>query len=380
MRKLYILLLISIFFVGCSTSFEPEMCSITVESSEYYTYELEKTEAPLGSLVKISGTPVEHYKITGVGNYVTYFEDPENENAFYFLVSKKNMKVYLKVSEIDKKGIRTEVEHCEVTFPDGDYRYVGDTVKFSIEVDRFYYLDEDSLSIKYENDKEETVDVEITETSENNFSFVMPTDASSSCVDLHCTPKLGFAIEGLKENYLQNDEISFELKNVFEDETVDIYLDNNFENGNKILLFSNVTSGSYTIDLSKIAIGKNSIYVCPYDNPYRTLITTNIQVDLLDTPEGWTTTGLKVTKCSNSFEIYFNNVDTFQNVMVNYYFENDKTKIYKKSDKTYSRRSIDIYKSDLECKTGKMVLWIEDAYNKIISPKITIDLDPKLES
>lgn len=42
MKKLFIILLSLLLLVGCDTAFEPEMCSISVESSQYYTFELEK--------------------------------------------------------------------------------------------------------------------------------------------------------------------------------------------------------------------------------------------------------------------------------------------------------------------------------------------------
>lgn len=387
MRKLYILLFISILFVGCNSSFEPEMCSITVESSEYYTYELEKAEAPLGSLVKISGTPIEHYEITGVGTYVyyedevTFFKDEDNENTFYFLVTEKEMNIHLMVKEVKKESVWCEKENCEVKFNNGDCHYIGDTVSFSVEPKRFYYIADDSLSIKYENDKEEIVEVTITKTSENNYSFIMPTDALSSSITLYCIPKVGFSMVGLKEKYLQNEEISFELKNVFEKETVDIYVNNCFGNSNdKVLLFSNVSSDSYTIDLSKIAIGKNKIYVYPYDNQHYRLISEEIQVDLLDTPEGWTSTGMsvEVDNVWNEYTFYLNNIETdCTSVMVSYYFENEETQINKKSFYLYSssEKYFECNKSKFNNKTGKLVLWINDSYNKIVSPKITIDLE-----
>lgn len=387
MRKLYILLFISILFVGCNSSFEPEMCSITVKSSEYYTYELEKAEAPLGSLVKISGTPIEHYEITGVGTYVSYeeevtfFKDEDNENTFYFLVTEKEMNIHLMVKEVSKTSVRVEKENCEVIVNNGDYHYIGDTVSFSVEPKRFYYIADDSLSIKYENDKEEIVEVTITKTSENNYSFIMPTDALSSRITLYCIPKLGFSMVGLKEKYLQNEEISFELKNIFEKETVDIYVNNCFGNSNdKVLLFSNVSSDSYTIDLAKIAIGKNKIYVYPYDNQNYCLIEKEIQIDLLDTPEGWTSTGMsvEVDNVWKKYKFYLNNIETdCTSVMVSYYFENEETQINKKSFYLYSSsgKYFECNKSKFNNKTGKLVLWINDSYNKIVSPKITIDLE-----
>ncbi|MBO5117294.1 MAG: hypothetical protein J6C25_07310 [Treponema sp.] len=385
MKKLFIILLSLLLLVGCDTAFEPEMCSISVESSQYYTFELEKNVAPLGSLVKITVTPIEHYIITGMDYYTTYFKDTENENTFYFLVDRKKTSVSFKLEKEKKEYIQDlknfdPNKKYEVTFPDGREHYIGDKVFFSIEPDRFYYLDEDSVSITYKNNNDEDIHVEVTEISENNYSFIMPSDISdSSYVYLDCTPKFGFAIEGIKENYIQGEEISFRLENVFEDEPVDIYVYDNFDNTEKSLLYTNTISGTYTIDLSKIAVGKNTIIVTPYDNQ-NWLIKNDIYVNLSDTPEGWNTTGIIISKGSSEYTVYLNNNKTkADSLMVTYYFENDASNTLKKSFNLWGNSDyFRIYKQNFS--DGNIVLWVNDSYNKLISPKVTINFNSNTNS
>ena len=65
--------------------------------------------------------------------------------------------------------------------------------------------------------------------------------------------------------------------------------------------------------------------------------------------------------------------------MVTYYFENDASNTLKKSFNLWGNSDyFRIYKQHFS--DGNIVLWVNDSYNKLISPKVTINFNSNTNS
>ena len=408
-KKILFYLAFVLLFVSCST-FEPEVCQVSVEENPDCTYKLEQTSVPKGSFVKLQVIPNPGFELFDLkknqSSFLTFHESSDEENTFCVLASDSEQIIKISLNEKYRHYIyRKDIKNGSISVSK-DNTFEGDTVSFTVTPDKCFYYEADSVKVhtgdshyNSENSKYEYLNVIQSSTNPNEYSFIMP----EKPVIILAETKFAISAKSQKNVFSQGEKIIFNIENKTPEDTFDIKLSDNFYNTEK----TNYKTIAQDVKLSKTYelpqniltekdTGSFTLHIYPHGENYAaqnaTEATAQFTVNIPDVPEGWTTVGIKNDKeylyGSSALTLYLSNVEKIESgkIIAKYILEKKNS-----SEKINASISLDYYNYNNGRKYTEfwgytikdyinnngydtMTLWIEDEYLKFISRKITVDL------
>ena len=408
MNKTKLIILITSFFASLSffscKIYSPDICSVRIFDNYYNcTCEIDKTEVPKNSFVKIKVVPDPGYYFDAKYTFDYYYKSPDEENTYYVLIKDENTLIRLHIYEKFKYNIFEipSVTHGSIK-TNQIKTYEGDTVTFTIIPDKYFYYDLSSIKV-YSNyddyyygitpiERYGIIDFKQSTNNPNEFSFIMP----KSDVGIYVDIKFAVTATSQKESFAQGEKIIFNINNPFPDQTYDLVLSENYNSSyvtdNHVEVANNIKL-SDTFELPQNLLKPEDtgsfllkIYIHGQTNFSADSV---FVVNSANTPEGWRSIGIKeklnyyYNSSLQNIEFFLSNTDITENSYINfkYTLENTPTSQNNENNKRCyfnrdSKRS-PFYISELGINQDSfdtITVWIEDEDLKYISRKITVNL------
>ncbi len=412
MNKTKLIIIITSFFVslsffGCKP-YEPELCHVYVYSSTSpadCTYEVDKTDVPRNSFIKLKIFPKPGYVFNEncIHNY--FYKSPDEENTYYILIKEDYTSIGIDMYEKNENYIYEfgGVNHGSIK-TNLTKAYEGETVIFTIIPDKYFYYDLSSIKV-YSNydsfyygitpiEQYGIIDFKQSTNNPNEFSFIMPDSEVGIYVDI----KFAVTATSQKESFAQGEKIIFNINNPFPDQTFDLVLSENYnsssEQNKSVEIEKNIKlSDTYELpqNLMKPEDTGSFLFKIYLHGETDFSADSVFVVNSNNTPEGWRSIGIKEklyyynNNNTGLYEIEFllSNTDITDNSYINFKctLENTTTSQNEENNnKCYfyggSKRAL-FYIYDLEINLDSfdtITVWIEDEELKYISRKITVNL------
>ena len=383
--KLFLLFsFISILFISCY-SFQPEICEIYEYETDNCTITLDKTTAPKGSIVKVTVIPDKGYYVKEFSG-TKFYPSTEEENVYFIPVAYDGQYIKPKIEKMDRYSIFKKSTNCSIE-TSLDSTFKEDTVTFTVKPADYYYCTSDFIKIENKYDSSKTISFTKVAEKENEYSFVMPENS----VEIIVNCEVGIKALSHKTSFTEGEKIVFDIENHLGDKKFDI-LTYDFSSDfyitysdYKIISEDITLTDSYELPDTNLEAGMYQFMVYPHGK--RTpLVTTDFQINLENTPEGWRTLNLCTTDTSLTTKNYITlNIlyDEKSPYTLKYLLENSTTSESEEKSlslrvKTYSFSGSNYYGSKLTSSDydnyNKISFWIEDSTQKLNSKKITLDL------
>ncbi len=398
----FFLIFLFTLFVSCDNPVKTEMCKVYVDKTEHCTFELEKTEVPRYSFVKIKVIPEIDYYVKEIyssdnnpyysSNKDYYYKSQDENDTYFVFITKELSRIYITMSKKPtyRVFIDSNITHCKIT-SSTTQAYEGKTVTFTVTPSKCFYFKPSDVKVCYEyyDDKWKVDYLECIQnkTNPNEFSFIMPKD------DVTISAEMKFGVTATprkKEGFSLGEKIIFDIENHTPEDTFDLeYSDCYAYTNSKIHLASNVKlSDSYEF-INTISdeekTGNYKLYIYPANGSLAGC-STDFDIKVDNMPQGWKTIGIQ----RYSDFMYSNNDITFilskepgEVITVKYYLEKNNSSDRQEGSArleysgynkkiTFNGSLINDYKDEYDTIT----IWIEDENLKLISRKITASLYP----
>lgn len=369
--------------------------------NEHTTCTLYSTCVPRHSFIKATIVPDLGYTIYGfkIGNSLAYYyKSSEEENTYHILLNESNNILEVLTSDNQEYSISISTEKCSFY----SYIYIDD-IGYSISYDKFlsgkelilpispydgYYVDTSCITIAKQDssDSQNANIVIIPDSKSNRFKFIMP----NYDIQINVVGKLAISSDVDNYSFKIGDLYNISLNNRTPDSSFTVkvsegykYYPRTFTIGYYEILSDSYTIPAYYFD-DESETGNYILKVYPNHNSEDVIFSVNLNINLINTPEGWSTIGIK-NNSSNFLSIidgsyiYLSKAIS-DSLKVKYKLtKNNSSDIYEGEQMcNYNDNNQGIYfncpqLSSLSSSYDKLNIWIEDDDKKLISRKIVVN-------
>ena len=367
--------------------------------NEHTTCTLYSTCVPIHSFIKAVIIPDPGYTIYGfkIGNtFPYYYKSSEEENTYYILLNETNNFLVILTSDFKDYSIRMSKSNCNDIdiVVDGyiqNYGYKkfrsGEKINIHCTPDRGYYADTSCIKITKQNSTDSQNDEVLIFPEERSgyFYFIMPNDD----ININVVCKTAVTVDNESYSFKLGDTYKINLVNHSPNSKFNLYLKEGYKylpESINIGYYESLTD-SYTINSTRFdeesETGDFILNIFPYDYSNKLILSVNLNINLPDTPEGWSTIGVKnsySTFDGINYSYFYLSKPVSGRLKVKYKFtKNNSPDIYegeKVCDYSDYNQSIYFYDSGLSSLRNtydKFYIWIEDDDKKLISRKIVVN-------